>query len=82
MELDKRIKNKEDILDCFDTEKAKKYIGQNGYFALNLGHYKNLSDIKYGTLTGICDDSNYPFEKVSSTWCFFIPECVLEVRND
>ena len=70
MKLDARIKSLSDILTCFDIEETKQYIGQKGYFALNIGYYKCLADIKYGTLTG-----------VGSSWDFFLPECLLENKK-
>ena len=45
MRLDSRIKSLSDILTCFDIEEAKQYIGQKGYFALNIGYYKCLATV-------------------------------------
>ena len=82
MKLDPRIKSLSDILTCFDIEEAKQYIGQKGYFALNIGYYKCLADIKYGTLTWVGDDDTFaPFKESDCSWDLFIPESLLENKK-
>ena len=82
MKLDARIKSLSDILTCFDIEETKQYIGQKGYFALNIGYYKCLADIKYGTLTGVGNDDAFaPFKESDCSWDFFLPECLLENKK-
>lgn len=73
MKLDKRIKSLSDILTCFDIEKAKEFVGQKGYFALNINHYTSLDSLKYGTLAGV-SDSIATFKEGNNGWDFFIPE--------
>ena len=88
MKLDSRIKSLSDILTCFDIEKAKQFIGQKGYFALKIGHYKCLDSINYGTLAGVSDDDTIaPFKECNIKegnliWDFFIPESkLLEIKK-
>ena len=83
MKLDHRIKSLSDILTCFDIEEAKQFIGQKGYFALNIGYYKCLADIKYGTLTWVGDDDTFaPFKESDCSWDLFIPESrLLEIKK-
>ena len=78
MELDPRIKSKNDILTCFDLEKAKEFVGQKGYFADVYSSFRNLSNRAYGTLTEI-KDSDCPFKEGNNEfWRFFIPEIRLK----
>lgn len=78
MKLDSRIKSKNDILTCFDLEKAKFFIGQKGYFADINSSYQNLANRTYATLTEI-KDNDYPFEEDNhECWRFFIPESFLK----
>ena len=76
MELDKRIKSLSDILTCFDIEKAKQFIGQNGYFAGDLYCFTDLQSCTYGTLTDACDDQAGPFHmrEDNAYHQHFIPE--------
>ena len=50
MNLDKRIKDRSHIFDCFSIDEAKQYIGQKGYFTDFIENYQNLVNICYGTL--------------------------------
>lgn len=79
MKLDPRIKSLSDVLTCFDTEKAKQFIGENGYFADSIDCYQCLSNRVYGTLTRF-EEGEYPFkegkikEGKGGNWRYFIPE--------
>ena len=44
MELDKRILPGKRPLTCFDTEEAKKFIGEKGYFNHNLSRFCYLKN--------------------------------------
>ena len=78
MKLDPRIKSLSDILTCFDTEKAKQFIGQKGYFEDYLDKYNSLEVIEYGTLTEVVDNEA-PFKSDNRChWKFFIPESRLK----
>lgn len=81
MELDKRIKSKEDILTCFDIEKAGQFLGHKGYFANVNSSYQNLDNKAYGILTEI-KDAAYSFKMDNNEyWRFFIPEIILKPKE-
>lgn len=78
MELDKRIKSKNDILTCFDVKDAGQFLAQEGYFSDCFSHYGCLASRKYGILTEI-KDSDCPFKEGNNEyWRFFIPEIRLK----
>lgn len=81
MELDPRIKSLSDILTCFDTERAKDFIGQKGYFADDLYRFDDLRYLDYGTLTDVdvYDRKSGAFHRRDANFYqqFFIPECRL-----
>lgn len=76
MKLDPRIESLSDILTCFDIEQAKQFIGEKGYFAIDLDCYCCLDKKNYGTLTEV-EDSASPF-KAGNDCClcrrYFLPE--------
>ena len=88
MKLDKRIR-REDIFDCFNAEKAEKYIGERGYFSNNLCDFSDLVNnrpkngtLEFGTLGKIHNDLDSPYymkENVTVNG-FFIPESVLKPK--
>lgn len=82
MNLDKRIKDRSHIFDCFSIDEAKQYIGQKGYFTDFIENYQNLVNICYGTLIEIKDDG-YAFkcEVAADYWRFFIPESFLKPKS-
>lgn len=81
MKLDKRIKSKEDILTCFDIEKAGQFLGHKGYFANVNSSYQNLDNKAYGILTEI-KDAAYSFKMDNNEyWRFFIPEIILKPKQ-
>lgn len=81
MELDKRIKSKEDILTCFDIEKAGQFLGHKGYFANVNSSYQNLDNKAYGILTEI-KDAAYSFKMDNNEyWRFFIPDIILKPKE-
>ena len=81
MKLDKRIKSKEDILTCFDIEKAGQFLGHKGYFANVNSSYQNLDNKAYGILTEI-KDAAYSFKMDNNEyWRFFIPEIILKPKE-
>ena len=81
MKLDKRIKSKEDILTCFDIEKAGQFLGHKGYFANVNSSYQNLDNKAYGILTEI-KDAAYSFKMDNNEyWRFFIPEIILKPKG-
>lgn len=82
MELDPRIKSKNDILTCFDTKEAGQFLAQEGYFTDCIDLYRCLDKRKYGILTEI-KDSDCPFKEGNNEfWRFFIPESkLLEIKK-
>lgn len=80
MELDKRINEDYRIYTCFDTERAKEYIGEFGYFADDIEDFSNIgnSNLLYSMLKNVDNDSEFtyiPFNTESnSAWKFFLPE--------
>lgn len=83
MELDKRIKALSDILTCFDIEKAKQFIGQNGYFANTISYFSDIKFCKYGTLKSVLGDRQESFymSETDEGFSFFIPECFVEPKE-
>lgn len=79
MKLDSRIKALSDILTCFDTERAKEFIGQKGYFSDYLYVFTDLSDRAAGFLTAI-RDQDYAFhqDEDGGYFRFFLPESSLK----
>ena len=83
MKLDPRIKSLSDVLTCFDTEQAKQFKGEKGYFEDYLHNYNSLEDEhkEYGTLTEVLDNEA-PFKSDNRChWRFFLPECLLENKK-
>lgn len=80
MELDKRIKSLSDIMTCFDIEKARQFIGQNGYFSNYISDFKCTESCKYGTLEDVFDDED-TFQLKSSVYYYFIPESSLKSKE-
>ena len=79
MELDKRIIDGKKPLDCFDTEIAKQFIGQRGYFSHYIDNYADLKNTILGTLGNTGDTyhesfccTEQPFDNYY--YEFFIPE--------
>ena len=77
MELDKRIKEGNRPLTCFDLKEAEKFIGEDGYFAHEMEAFENLDCCYFSRLLGFdtCDKS-IPFAvaNASRDYEFFIPE--------
>lgn len=60
MNADKRIQDISMILNCFNTDKAKEYIGEVGYFTDTLQEYANLDNVKLAMLSEVtCGSFGY-----------------------
>lgn len=60
MIADKRIQDISMILNYFNTDKAKEYIGEVGYFTDNLQEYTNLDNVKLAMLSEVtCSSFGY-----------------------
>ena len=80
MDLDPRIYKDKKPLDCFDIQKAKKFIGAKGYFSPYIDYFSDLKLTHYGTLLDIDDKSTIPYGiDDDSYYMFFLP--AVWVRN-
>ena len=68
MELDKRILPGKRPLGCFDTEEAKKFIGEKGYFNHNLSRFCYLKNCTPAYLRNIFVRSESCFEASRIDW--------------
>lgn len=85
IDLDRRIPNKNCILTCFDTERAKQYIGKQGYFTNCFSLFVNINSLVKGTLTKICDYSvneKYATNVGEKFYSFFLPEECLKLEEE
>ena len=74
MELDSRIYKDRKPLDCFDIQKAKKFLGAKGYFSPCIENFSDLELTHYGTLLDIDDRSAIPYGLDDDNYyVFFIP---------
>lgn len=77
MKLDPRINNGKKPLTCFDTEEAKQFRGEQGYFSDSVTDFTNLDNISKAILCMVNDnDWNYPFIAPSPVGRarYFLPE--------
>lgn len=73
MTLDKRIyEDRRIIFTCFTAEAAKKYLGQQGFFADEMYAYHDLDHVDFRTLTEVGDDET-PFSTGQLCYQFFLP---------
>lgn len=86
MKLDPRIKSVSDILTCFDIERAKAFIGENGFFANEINFFSpGALHCRYGTLTNVLVDDRFtsPYLKGScNSYPFFLPESSLKPEEN
>lgn len=64
MKLDPRIKKGKKPLTCFDSDEAKQFIGQEGYFSNNTTDFQDLNDACRDVLQDVIDsyDNTPPFK--------------------
>ena len=62
MKLDSRIIEGRKPLTCFDTDEAKQFIGQEGYFANSIDEFCDLNDVIDGKLFDVDDSTNISFD--------------------
>lgn len=73
MTLDKRIyEDRRIIFNCFSAEDAKKYVGQQGFFADEIYAYHDLDHVDFRTLDRV-DDDHVPFCTDKLCYQFFLP---------
>ena len=73
MELDERIIKDYKIFTCFDVEKAKQYIGKQGYFADHIEDFVDLDCIDRCELVLIQSEFKYPYCIDGDSFKFFLP---------
>jgi hypothetical protein len=74
MELDPRIYKDRKPLNCFDIQKAKKFLGAKGYFSPYIDYFSDLKLTHYGTLLDIDDKSTTPYGlNDDEYYVFFLP---------
>lgn len=79
MEYDKRIDDRDMILNCLDVEFCKRKTFSSGYFADDIDNYSDLSTCKYGKLTYTTNQGVYAYQKDGKGWfAFFLPDCAVK----
>ena len=73
MDLDIRIIEGKEPLNCFDINTAKQFIGKKGYFSDYISHYTNISDTEYSVLDSLDEHQDEAFISTHSKWEFFLP---------
>ena len=64
MKLDRRIIDGKKPLTCFDSDEAKQFIGQEGYFSNDKTDFQDLNDARRDVLQDVIDsyDNTPPFK--------------------
>lgn len=77
MKLDSRINKRFGPLTCFQTDEAKAFLGQHGYFTDSISTFENLDTPVFSTLTRVgrnkTDDRCF-HDIEGLSWAFFLPE--------
>lgn len=81
MKLDSRIIDGKKPLTCFDTEEAKQFIGQNGFFSDCANNFMDLNYLHRSKLVQIYRSDNYAFaeeevfaDESGCGYAYFLPE--------
>lgn len=81
MKLDSRIIDGKKPLTCFDSDEAKQFIGQNGFFSDCATSFMDLNHLHRSKLVQIYRSDNYAFQKAEifadESGCgyeYFLPE--------
>lgn len=81
MKLDGRIKKGKKPLTCFDSDEAKQFIGQIGFFSDYANNFMDLNHLHRAKLVQIYRSENYAFEKAElfsdesgCGYAYFLPE--------
>lgn len=75
--LDPRINKRFGPLTCFQTDEAKQFVGQRGYFTNNISAFENLDTPFLRILAQVDGDvNNYRcfYDAEGLSWEFFLPE--------
>lgn len=80
MKLDPRIYKDTKPIDCFDIQKAKKFLGVKGYFSSCIENFSDLELTHYDVLHDVDDRSTFPYGTTHDDYYkFFLP--AVWVRN-
>lgn len=88
MKLDTRIMDGKKPLDCFDTEKAESYIGEECYFSDDLFPFADMSDktndklIYKGILLKVSADGSDPYETDSQRFYAYCLPCEWVIESE
>lgn len=83
MKLDPKIKEDKRPLFCFQTEDAKKFIEEKGYFSSDISLFDDLSRCRYGKLDFIDIDSKpYRCYENQRYYDFFLPEIYVSENKE
>lgn len=84
MELNKRINNIDDILNCYtDIKIAEMYKGKKGYFSKSMYGFHDLESCVYGELVEVKENTNQPFiHELYTAFDFFIPESAVAPKEE
>lgn len=81
MKLDSRIIDGKKPFTCFDSDEAKHFIGQNGFFSDCATCFRDLDHLHRSKLVQIYRSENYAFEEAmlfadesGSGYAYFLPE--------
>ena len=73
MDLDIRIIEGKEPLNCFDINTAKQFIGKKGYFSDYLNSYTRLSETEEDVLESLDEHHDEAFIARHNKWEFFLP---------
>lgn len=85
MKLDERILPGKRPLTCFDTEEAKKFLKEKGYFSNNLSRFCYLKNCNQGCLRNIFVQNEKCFVAISdypdTDYKYFLPDAWLKPKK-
>lgn len=70
MELDSRIEEGKEYLDCFKTEEAKKFIGKECYFSDGPAAFANVDTVNKATLISVDAEAIHPYKLENVHWSY------------
>ena len=82
MKLDPRINKRFGPLTCFQTDEAKAFLGQYGYFTDNLSAFEYVDRIQYSKLVRVVESGSCFHDAEGLTWAFFLPEAWVSCKSE
>lgn len=79
--LDPRINKRFGPLTCFQTDEAKAFLGQYGYFTDNLSAFEDVDRIQYSKLVRVVESGSCFYDAEGLKWAFFLPEAWVATEN-